>query len=119
MQCAVFDGPGPGAHLVGVEYVISAELHATLPQAELQYWHAHVSEIDSGILVAPGLPEPTRNALMRQLRSTYGKTWRTWDTTREPLPLGAPTLMWTISPSKLDPTVRTEMRERRADELEH
>lgn len=116
MQCVVFDGSDVGAHLVGIEYVISAELHATLPQSEMQYWHAHVGEIDSGILIAPGLPEPAHNALMRELRSTYGKTWRTWDTTREMLPLGEPRLMWSIAPSKLDPTVRTEMRSRQASE---
>jgi hypothetical protein len=112
-QCALFDGSDPGAHLVGVEYVISDSLYKTLPQSERQYWHSHVGEIDSGIVVAPGIDDAAHRALMNELRSTYGKGWRTWDTEHDALPLGEPTLMWSIAPGRLDPQVRTEMRGRR------
>ncbi|WAS96054.1 DUF1264 domain-containing protein [Nannocystis punicea] len=111
-QCVLFDGSDAGAHLTGVEYVISASLYATLPAVERQYWHAHVGEIDSGVVVAPGLTDAAHTALMGELRSTYGKGWRTWNSERDPLPYGEPTLMWSISPGKLEPATRTEMRSR-------
>lgn len=113
MQCAVFDGVDAGAHLIGVEYMISADLYRTLPHAERQYWHSHVGMVDSGILIAPGLDEAAHRALMRDLRVTYGKSWRTWDTENDALPLGEPTLMWSVTPNRLDPAIRTEMRARR------
>lgn len=112
-QCVLFDGADAGAHLTGVEYVISEDLYKTLPPVERQYWHAHVGEVDSGILIAPGLGEEAHRSLMRELRSTYGKQWRTWDTERDAMPLGEPTLMWSVPPARLDPRVRTEMRSRR------
>ncbi|PCC73027.1 Protein of unknown function [Nannocystis exedens] len=111
-QCVLFDGSDEGAHLVGVEYVISPSLYATLPAVERQYWHAHVGEIDSGVLVSPGLTDAAHTALMGELRSTYGKSWRTWDAEADPLPFGEPTLMWSISPGKLEPATRHEMRSR-------
>jgi hypothetical protein len=112
-QCLLFDGADAGAHLTGIEYVISADLYKTLPQVERQYWHAHIGEVDSGILIAPGVDDAAHRALMGELRTTYGKAWRTWDTHHDTLPLGEPTLMWSIAPGKLDPQVRTEMRGRR------
>lgn len=117
-QCVVFDGTDEGAHLTGVEYVISAELFATLPPVERQYWHAHGGEVDSGVVVAPGIDDPAHTELMGELRSTYGKGWRTWNAETDPLPFGEPTLMWSIAPGKLEPAVRTEMRARRNREVE-
>jgi len=117
-QCVLFDGSDEGAHLSGVEYVISADLFATLPPLERQYWHAHGGEIDSGVLVAPGIDDSAHTELMGELRSTYGKGWRTWNAEVDPLPFGEPTLMWSTSPAKLEPAVRTEMRARRNREPE-
>jgi hypothetical protein len=79
---------------MGVEYIISAKLFATLPPAEKALWHSHVWEVKSGQLVAPGIPEPAEKALMTKLVGTYGKTWHTWHTDLDkPLPLGVPQLM--------------------------
>jgi hypothetical protein len=94
IQCAIFDGNGRDAKLMGVEYVVSAKLFATLPAAEKSLWHSHVHEVKSGQLVAPGLPVVAENALMRKLVGTYGKTWHTWHTDRQKtLPVGVPQLM--------------------------
>lgn len=113
MQCVLFDGADAGAHMIGIEYLISPDLYRTLPHAERQYWHSHIGVVDSGILIAPGLDEAAHRALMRDLRVTYGKSWRTWDTERDALPLGEPTLMWSVTPGRLNPEVRDEMRWRR------
>jgi hypothetical protein len=113
MQCVIFDGSDAGAHLTGVEYVISEALYATLPVEERQYWHAHLGEVDSGILIAPGIAQAAHDRLMTQLRGTYGKTWRAWDTRRDILPFGDPALMWAIPPGKIGATTRAAMQARR------
>lgn len=92
IQCALFDGSGRNARLVGIEYVVSAKLFASLPEEEKALWHSHVYEVKSGQLVAPGMPDPAEHELMAQLISTYGKTWHTWADDPN-LPLGGPALM--------------------------
>jgi hypothetical protein len=95
IQCALFDGNGAGARLVGVEYVISEKAFTSLPEEEKNMWHSHVYEVKSGQLVSPGLSEEAELDLMRKVMSTYGKTWHTWPTEHfdDKLPLGAPSLM--------------------------
>ncbi|HSI49465.1 MAG TPA: OBAP family protein [Ideonella sp.] len=93
-QCVIFDGNQRDAKIMGVEYIVSAALFATLPAEEKRLWHSHVHEVHSGQLVAPGIPAPAEHALMQRLVSTYGKTWHTWHTDlQQSLPLGVPQLM--------------------------
>lgn len=93
IQCVVFDGNTADARLIGVEYILSERLFRTLPDEERKLWHSHQYEISSGMLIAPGIPEPFENKLMKKIVSTYGKTWHTWDTMHDDLPLGIPALM--------------------------
>jgi Protein of unknown function (DUF1264) len=103
LQCVLFDGNTKDANLIGIEYIISERLFATLPVDERAYWHPHNYEILSGQLSAPGLPEVAERAFLEQLMNSYGKTWHTWHTGRhdgEPgdrLPLGDPKLMWSFN----------------------
>jgi hypothetical protein len=103
LQCVLFDGNTKDANLIGVEYIISERLFATLPEDEQSYWHPHNYEILSGQLCAPGLPEVAERAFLKELMNSYGKTWHTWHTGRhdgEPgdrLPLGDPKLMWSFN----------------------
>jgi len=93
-QCVIFDGNTRGAKIMGVEYIISGKLFATLSPQEKMLWHSHVHEVKSGQLVAPGIPEPAEKELMKKLVGTYGKTWHTWHTDAgKNLPLGVPQLM--------------------------
>src|SRR5262249_39447180 len=95
-QCALFDGRGGSAKLIGVEYVITAKAFAELPEAERALWHSHVYEVKSGLLVAPGTSED--RSLMETLANTYGKTWHTWQThDGDALPLGRPDLMMSLT----------------------
>ncbi|MEW6706788.1 MAG: OBAP family protein [Pseudomonadota bacterium] len=101
-QCVLFDGNGPEARLNGVEYIVSAKLFETLPEAERQYWHPHNGEILSGQLVAPGIPDAAEKALMKQKINSYGKTWHLWNTGPQgqggdALPLGEPMLAWSFN----------------------
>lgn len=95
IQCILYDGNGPEAHLMGVEYVISEKLFKGLPMEERKLWHSHAYEVKSGQLISPNLPDEAEKELMRKLISTYGKTWHTWgmESAAGNLPLGIPSLM--------------------------
>jgi hypothetical protein len=92
-QCAIFDGNGREAKLIGVEHIVSGRLHQGLPEAERRMWHPHHYEVRSGLLIAPGIPQPVEHRLMEKLVGTWGKTWHVWHTTRDRLPVGEATLM--------------------------
>lgn len=100
-ECILFDGDGPDANLVGIEYIISEALFERLPAEERPYWHPHNGEILSGQLIAPGIPAAAEHALMHDKMNSYGKTWHLWDTAGEDdlsriLPLGEPMLAWSF-----------------------
>ncbi|TGE28256.1 OBAP family protein [Hymenobacter metallicola] len=93
-QCVIYDGNGPDAKIMGIEYIVSKKLFEQLPTEEKKLWHSHVHEVKSGTLVAPGIPAVAEHELMEELVSTYGKTFHTWHTDRDKtLPLGTPLLM--------------------------
>lgn len=97
-QCALFDGDGADANLVGVEYVVSGRMFAGFPEAERAYWHPHNYEILSGQLVAPGLPERLERELLRGRIDSYGKTWWLWPASEGvALPTGPPRLAWSFN----------------------
>lgn len=81
-QCVIYDSNEKDARLIGVEYIISEALFSQLPAEEKQLWHSHRHEVMSGQLVAPGLPDEAEQELMKELVSTYGKTWHLWQVDR-------------------------------------
>ena len=94
IQCVIYDGNVKDAKLMGVEYIVSGKLFATLAPEEKALWHSHVHEVKSGQLVAPGIPVLAEKELMKKLVGTYGKTWHTWHTDQgSNLPVGVPQLM--------------------------
>ena len=93
-QCIIYDSNAENARLIGVEYIISEAIFLQLPPAEKKLWHSHRYEVMSGLLLAPDLTAAAEAALMRELVSTYGKTWHLWQVDRgDKLPLGLPKLM--------------------------
>ena len=93
-QCALYDGNGAEAKLIGVEYIISERLFSQLPPQEKAFWHSHRYEVKSGQLIMPGIPTRIEREAMEKLVSTYGKTWHAWHTDRgDQLPYGIPQLM--------------------------
>lgn len=112
-QCVIFDRPGKGARILGVEYIVSDEIYRRLPDSEKKYYHPHTYEILSGQLVAPGLATAEEDKLMGGLLTVWGKTWHTWPNPGEDLPLGDPLLMWSIGgDGQLDPGL-IEARDRK------
>jgi hypothetical protein len=97
-QCAIFDGSGRDAKLIGVEYVVTESVYMQLPPEEKGLWHSHAYDVRSGALVAPGLPEVAEYELMQRLVRTYGKTWTTWQVDQgHRVPLGVPRLMMSFT----------------------
>ncbi|KAL2018434.1 hypothetical protein VTK56DRAFT_853 [Thermocarpiscus australiensis] len=105
-QCLLYDGPGPGARLIGVEYMITPQLYATLPQDERRLWHSHVFEVKSGMLVMPQpsalVPQAAwdraETAEMEEVIRLYGKVYHLWQVDRgDKLPLGEPQLMTSLT----------------------
>ncbi len=93
-QAVIFDGNKADAKLMGVEYIITETLFATLPEEEKHLWHSHRYEVSSGQLIAPGIPKVAEKELMEKLVNTYGKTIHTWHTDQDrDLPIGTPMLM--------------------------
>lgn len=93
-QCIIYDSNAENARLIGVEYIISEAIFLQLPPEEKKLWHSHRYEVMSGLLLAPDLSAAAEAALMRELVSTYGKTWHFWQVDRgDKLPLGLPKLM--------------------------
>jgi hypothetical protein len=113
-QCVVYDGNTRNARIMGIEYIISAKRRAALPASEQQFWHPHDGEVDSGMLVAPGLPRQAQAELLKQVRTTWGKTWHTWSPDMKPFPMGEPELMWAIRPDQINRQTRRQMDERNA-----
>ncbi len=113
-QAIKYDGKGEDAKIMGVEYIISARLFATIPEEEKKLWHSHHHEVKSGTLIAPGIPEIAEHELMEKLVSTYGKIIHTWHTDQHrSLPLGAPQVMMGFTKDgQLRPELLTERDKR-------
>jgi hypothetical protein len=100
-QCLLYDSADASARLIGVEYMITPRIYATLDAEERKLWHSHVFEVKSGLLVMPGpkgVPDMVWEAAetreMEQVVGLYGKVFQLWQTDRGDLvPLGRPELM--------------------------
>lgn len=100
-QCLIYDSPKSNARLIGVEYMVSPRIFATLPPEERKLWHTHEFEVKSGMLIMPapaGVPitawEAAETAEMADIAPIYGKTYHLWQVDRgDPVPIGPPQLM--------------------------
>ncbi|TLS23053.1 uncharacterized protein PpBr36_06639 [Pyricularia pennisetigena] len=123
-QCILYDKPGPGARIIGIEYMITPRLYETLDRAERRLWHSHVFEVKSGMLVMPQpagslVPAAAWDALenkeMEQVVELYGKVYHLWQVDRgDELPLGEPQLMTSFTaPGQFDFDKHVRDRDRR------
>jgi hypothetical protein len=120
-QCVIFDGNTADANIIGVEYIISEGLFATLAPDEQKRWHPHNYEILSGELILPGVPGPAEKAALKKKLNSYGKTWHIWDTghhghpASQKLPLGEPLLAWSFNHDGELPDALVQARDQRMD----
>ncbi len=97
-QCAIFDGNGRNAKLIGIEYVVTERVYMQLPPEEKRLWHSHAYDVKSGAVAAPGLSAVAEHELMERLVRTYGKTWTTWQVDAgHRVPMGEPQLMMSFT----------------------
>lgn len=95
-QCILYDGKGPDARLIGIEYLVTDAVYQTMPAEEKLFWHDHENEIDAGLfrsLTQTGAAEAETLATIRPL---WGKIAHTW-VTGKTYPMGPPRLFWAVT----------------------
>jgi hypothetical protein len=117
-QCVLYDGTGPDAKLIGIEYLVSDALYQKMPAEEKLYWHDHKHEVDAGLLKSLTQSGDDEEKTMAAVRPLWGKVFHTW-TTGKTYPIGPPKLFWSDTgeePMTLSPDVKLplELEERRA-----
>jgi hypothetical protein len=77
-QRLLYDGPGPDARLIGVEYLVSDEVYRRMPAEERLYWHDHPYEDDAGLARNPTQSGAEEAATRAPVRTRWGKVYHTW-----------------------------------------
>jgi Protein of unknown function (DUF1264) len=95
-QCVLYDGTGPDARLIGVEYLISDALYRKLPEDERAYWHDHRHEIDSGLLRSLTQSGGEERQTLAKIRTLWGKVYHTW-ASGNAYPRGPARLFWSVT----------------------
>jgi mannose-6-phosphate isomerase-like protein (cupin superfamily) len=91
IQCLLFDGDEPNAHVIGTETIISPEVYAQLPEEERASWHYHKDEIPLVDAKLPRLSDEEIAKVVAALENTYGRVvifWKPGDIA----PLGVPSV---------------------------
>lgn len=117
-QCVLYDGTGPSARLIGIEYLVSDDLYQKMPPEEKLYWHDHKYEVDSGLLKSMTQTGSDETKTLAAVRTLWGKVFHTWATGKT-YPSGPPRLFWAVTgeePFVLSPDAKLplELKERRA-----
>jgi hypothetical protein len=117
-QCVLYDGTGPDARLIGVEYLVSDAIYRKMPADEKVYWHDHKYEVDAGLLKSLTQSGADEEKAMAAVRPLWGKVFHTWATGKT-YPAGPPRLFWAVTgeePFVLSPDAKlpVELEERRA-----
>lgn len=95
-QCVLYDGTGPDARLIGVEYLVSAEVYRKMPPGEKTFWHDHEYEVDAGLLKSLTQSGAEEKATLAKVRTLYGKVFHTWSTGKV-YPHGPARLFWAVT----------------------
>lgn len=98
-QCVLYDGTGPDARLIGIEYLVTDAVYQGMPAAEKVYWHNHEFEIDAGLLKSLTQSGDDERATLAQVRSMWGKVYHTW-VDGESYPRGPAQLFWSVTGKK-------------------
>jgi hypothetical protein len=95
-QCVLYDGTGPEARLIGVEYLVSNTLYQKMPPEEKLFWHDHKYEVDAGLIRSLTQTGDEEKKVLRTLRTLWGKTIHTW-ASGNTYPSGPPRLFWSVT----------------------
>ena len=95
-QCVLYDGTGPDARLIGVEYLVSDAVYQKMPAEEKTYWHDHKYEVDAGLLKSLTQSGDDEKKTLAVVRTLWGKTYHTWASGKS-YPSGPPRLFWSVT----------------------
>lgn len=74
LQGLVFRETADGAPLIEVEWAISGDVFARLPDWQKEFWHPLGPAVDAGRVRAPGLPADQERELLGTVRGLYAQT---------------------------------------------
>ena len=95
-QCVLYDGTGPNAKLIGIEYLVTDAIYQKMPTEEKLYWHDHKYEVDSGLLKSMTQTGDDEKKTLATIRTLWGKVFHTWATGKT-YPSGPPRLFWAVT----------------------
>ncbi len=95
-QCVLYDGTGPDARLIGVEYLVSDAVYQKMPADEKAYWHDHKYEVDGGYLKSLTQSGDEEKQTLARVRTLWGKVYHTWASGTD-FPRGPARLYWSVT----------------------
>ena len=95
-QCVLYDGTGPDARLIGVEYLVSDAVYQKMPLEEKAYWHDHKYEVDAGYLKSLTQTGDAEKKTLASVRTLWGKVYHTW-ASGTTYPRGPARLYWSVT----------------------
>jgi hypothetical protein len=95
-HCILYDGLGPDARLIGVEYLVSDEVYRQMPAEEKLYWHEHKYEVDAGLRINPAQARFEERVTLGKVRILWSKTYHTWALGSD-YPRGPSRFLWSDS----------------------
>jgi hypothetical protein len=95
-QCILYDGLGPDARLIGIEYLVTDEIYRRMSSEEQAYWHDHKYEVDSGLLRSLTQSGAEEAATLAKVRTLWGKVFHTWVSGQD-YPQGPARLFWSVT----------------------
>jgi Protein of unknown function (DUF1264) len=95
-QCVLYDGTGPDARLIGIEYLVTDALYQKMPPEEKLYWHDHKYEVDAGLIKSLTQAGEDEKKTLAVVRTLWGKVFHTWATGKT-YPSGPPRLFWSVT----------------------
>ncbi len=95
-QCVLYDGTGPDAKLIGVEYLVSDAVYQKMPAEEKAYWHDHKYEVDAGYLKSLTQTGEEEKQTLAKVRTLWGKVYHTWVSGSD-YPRGPARLFWSVT----------------------
>jgi hypothetical protein len=95
-QCVLYDGTGPDAKLIGVEYLVSDAVYQKMPAEEKAFWHDHKHEVDAGYLKSLTQTGDEEKRTLANVRTLWGKVYHTWASGTD-YPRGPARLFWSVT----------------------
>jgi hypothetical protein len=98
-QCVLYDGTGPDARLIGVEYLVSDAVYRSMPDEEKALWHDHKFEVDTKLLKSLTQTGEDEKKTLAHVRTMWGKVYHTWVDGKS-YPRGPARLFWSVTGKK-------------------